>query len=45
MVLGDLENYMQKKKKKKEKKKETRTPTYTIHQNKVKVDKRLKYKS
>ena len=26
------------------KKKETRSPTYTIHKNKLKVDKRLKYK-
>ena len=37
MVLGDLDSYMQKK--------ETRSPTYTIHKNKFKVDKRLKYKS
>ena len=29
---------------KKKKKKETRPPTYTIHQNKLKMDKRLKYK-
>ena len=36
MVLGDLDNYMQKK--------ETRPPTYTICQNKLKMDKRLKYK-
>ena len=27
------------------KKNETRPPTYTIHKNKIKVDKRLKYKS
>ena len=27
------------------KKNETRLPTYTIHQNKLKMDKRLKYKS
>ena len=32
MVLGDLDNYMQKN--------ETRSPTYTIHNNKFKVDKR-----
>ena len=37
MVLGDLDSYMQKN--------ETRSPTYTIHKNKLKVDKRLKYKS
>ena len=37
MMLGDLDSYMQKK--------ETRSPTYTIHKNKLKVDKRLKYKS
>ena len=36
MVLGDLNSYMQKN--------ETRSPTYTIHKNKFKVDKRLKYK-
>ena len=36
MVLGDLDRYMQKN--------ETRSPTYTIHENKLKVDKRLKYK-
>ena len=36
MVLGDLESYMQKN--------ENRSPTYTIHKNKFKVDKRLKYK-
>ena len=36
MVLGDLDSYMQKN--------ETRSPTYTIHKNKFKVDKRLKYK-
>ena len=34
MVLGDLDNYMQKN--------ETRSPTYTIRKNKFKVDKRLK---
>ena len=34
MVLGNLEKYMQKK--------ETRSPTHTIHQNKLKVDTRLK---
>ena len=37
MVLGDLDSYMQKN--------ETQPPTYTIHKNKFKVDKRLKYKS
>ena len=37
MVLGDLDSYMQKN--------ETRSPTYTTHKNKLKVDKRLKYKS
>ena len=37
MVLGDLDSYMQKN--------ETRVPTYTIHKNKFKVHKRLKYKS
>ena len=36
MVLGDLD-YV--------KKNETRPPTYTIHKNKLKMDKRLKYKS
>ena len=36
MVLGDLNSYMQKNK--------TRPPTYTIHKNKLKMDKRLKYK-
>ena len=33
------------KKKKKERKKETQPSTYTIHQNKLKMDKRLKYKA
>ena len=37
MVLGDLASYRQKN--------ETRPPTYTIHKNKLKMDKRLKYKS
>ena len=37
MVLGDVDSYMQKN--------ETQSPTYTIHTNKLKVDKRLKYKS
>ena len=37
MVLGDLDRYIQKN--------ETRSPTDTIHKNKFKVDKRLKYKS
>ena len=36
MVLGDLDSYMQKN--------ETRSPTYTTHKNKLKMDKRLKYK-
>ena len=36
MMLGDLDSYMQRK--------ETRSPTYTIHKNKFKVDRRLKYK-
>ena len=36
MVLGDVDSYMQKN--------ETQSPTYTIHTNKLKVDKRLKYK-
>ena len=35
MVLGDLDNYMQKN--------ETQPPTYTIHKNKLNIDKRLKY--
>ena len=33
MMLGDLDSYMQKN--------ETRSPTYTIHKNKFKVDKDL----
>ena len=37
MVLGDLDSYMQKN--------ETEPPSYTIHKNKLKVDKRLKYMS
>ena len=36
MVLGDLDSYVQKN--------ETRSPTYAIHTNKLKMDKRLKYK-
>ena len=36
MVLGDLDSYVQKY--------ETRSPTYAIHENKLKMDKRLKYK-
>ena len=36
MVLGDLDSYMEKN--------DTRPPAYTIHKNKFKVDKRLKYK-
>ena len=37
MVLRDLDSHMQNN--------ETRPPTYTIHKNKLKVDKRFKYKS
>ena len=37
MVWGDLDSYVQKN--------ETRSPTYAINENKVKMDKRLKYKS
>ena len=37
MVLGDLDSYVQKN--------ETRSPTYAIHKNKLKMDKRRKYKS
>ena len=36
MVLEDLDSHMQRN--------ETGSPTYTIHKNKFKVDKRLKYK-
>ena len=36
MVLGKLDWYMQKD--------ETKPPTYTIHQSKLKMDKRLNYK-
>ena len=36
MVLGDLDSYVQKN--------ETRSPTYTIQKNKLKMYKRLKYK-
>ena len=36
MVLGDLDSYVQKN--------ETPSPTYAIHENKLKMDKRLKYK-
>ena len=36
MVLRDLDSYT--------KKNETRSPTYAIHKNKFKMDKRLKYK-
>ena len=36
MVLGDLDSYVQKN--------ETQSPTYAIHKNKLKMDKRLKYK-
>ena len=37
MVLGDLDSYMHKNK--------TQSPTYSIHQNKFKMGKRIKYKS
>ena len=37
MVLGVLDSFMQKN--------ETQSPTYAIHKNKFKMDKRLKYKS
>ena len=37
MVLGDLDSYVQKN--------ETRSPTYSIHENKLKMGKRLKYTS
>ena len=37
MVLEDLDKYTQKN--------ETQIPTYTIHQNKLKMDKTLQYKS
>ena len=37
MVLGDLDSYMQKN--------ETQPSSYTTQQNKLKMDKRLKYKS
>ena len=36
MVLAGLDSYVQKN--------ETRSPTYAIHKNKLKMDKRLKYK-
>ena len=37
MVLGDLDSYMTKN--------QTQPPTYTVHKNKLKVDKILVYKS
>ena len=37
MVLEDLDSYVQKN--------ETRSPNYTIHKNKLKIDKSLKYNS
>ena len=37
MMLGDLDSYMQKN--------ETQSPTYVTYKNKLKMDKRLKYKS
>ena len=36
MMLGELDSYVQKN--------ETRSPTYVIHKNQFKMDKRLKYK-
>ena len=36
MVFGDLGSYVPKN--------ETRSPTYATHKNKLKMDKRLKYK-
>ena len=36
MMLGNLDSYMQKN--------ETWSPTYTIHKNRFKADKRVKYK-
>ena len=36
MLLGDLDSYMRKN--------ETWPPTYTIYKNKLKMDKRLKFK-
>ena len=36
VVLGDLDSYL--------KINEIRSPTYSIHKNKLKIDKRLKYK-
>ena len=41
MVLGDLDSYLQKKKNNNN---NEQSPTYSIHENKFKVDKRLKYK-
>ena len=38
MVLGEMDWYMQKEN-------ETRSPIYTIYQNKLKMDKKLKCKS
>ena len=37
MVFGDMDNYVQNN--------ETHSPTYAIHNNKLKMDERLKYKS
>ena len=36
MMVGDPDSYVQKN--------ETGSPTYAIHENKLKMDKRLKYK-
>ena len=36
MVLGDLDRYVQKN--------ESQSPSYAIHKNKLKMNKRLKYK-
>ena len=41
--MGELDWYMPKKKKRKEKRRETRLPTYITHQNKLVMDKILKY--
>ena len=38
------DTYKKKKKEREEEEEETKPPTYTIHQNKLKIGKRLKYK-
>ena len=45
MVLGDLDSYMQKKKKERKKRKKLDYQLNTIHKNKLKMYKRLNYKS